>query len=137
MTPTEIAAMQADREAGTKGPWDVHPNCDGHMGRLDVVGPTLTCRGFTIATNVDARKAARINSDANRIARVPQMEDTILAQADLIAEMVEALRILVDETCDYANINRLGDPERQSSIKAARAALAKAKAATGGTDDRT
>ena len=45
MTPTEIAAMQADREAGTKGPWlPMGPPTVGFMAVKAQPGPT---RGFT------------------------------------------------------------------------------------------
>jgi hypothetical protein len=35
----------------------------------------------------------------------------------------EALKLMVDEKCDYMKINNLGDPEQQHTIKIARAAL--------------
>lgn len=50
--------------------------------------------------------------------------------ADYMADLEEendrlraALIALVDETCDYTQINNLGDPEKQHNIKLARAAL--------------
>lgn len=36
----------------------------------------------------------------------------------------EALQQMVEEKCDYMRINNLGDPEKQHTIKVARAALA-------------
>ena len=47
--------------------------------------------------------------------------------ADEIERLREALRFIVDETCEYAIINKLGDPEQQHSIKLARAALGEGK----------
>ena len=52
------------------------------------------------------------------------------ARLNLIAaapEMAEALEAMVDEACDYMQINKLGDPEKQHNIRRARAALAKAR----------
>ena len=51
----------------------------------------------------------------NRRAPAPEAAALILAK--------EALTALVDEYCDYATINLLGDLERQHNIKLARAAL--------------
>lgn len=47
--------------------------------------------------------------------------------ANEIERLREALRFIVDETCEYAIINKLGDPEQQHSIKLARAALGEGK----------
>jgi len=55
----------------------------------------------------------------------------VCAAPDLAAEVLrlrEALTALVDEYCDYARINSLGDPEKQHNIKRARAALSGARA---------
>ena len=46
---------------------------------------------------------------------------------DEIERLREALRFIVNETCEYAIINKLGDPEQQHSIKMARAALGEGK----------
>jgi len=43
--------------------------------------------------------------------------------ADEIERLREALKLMVDEKCDYMKINNLGDPEQQHTIKTARAAL--------------
>lgn len=78
MTPAEIAAMQADAEKGTPGPWVVYnmatiisPDGDAEIGNWHVA-------------------SASWSVDARRIARVPIMETTIIAQA---AE-IERLRLL-------------------------------------------
>ena len=66
------------------------------------------------------------------IARVvvsPPNAKLVCAAPELAAEVLRlraALSALVDEYCDYARINNLGDPERQHNIKRARAALATA-----------
>lgn len=43
--------------------------------------------------------------------------------ADEIERLREALQLMVDEQCDYMILNKLGDPEKQHTIKLARAAL--------------
>ncbi len=42
-----------------------------------------------------------------------------------IRQIEAALRMLMDEKIDYMTINKLGDPETQHTIKAARAALSR------------
>ncbi len=52
------------------------------------------------------------------------------ANARLIAaapELLEALKLLHDETADYVRVNNLGDPWHNQSMKLARAAIAKAE----------
>lgn len=51
----------------------------------------------------------------------------VLDLADQYDRLREALRFIVDETCEYAIINKLGDPEQQHSIKLARSALGEGK----------
>ena len=46
--------------------------------------------------------------------------DTLCDMAKRGAEMTDAYRALVDECCEYAVINNLGDPEKQHNIKRAR-----------------
>lgn len=41
-------------------------------------------------------------------------------------DLLTALLMMVDEKADYMRINNLGDPEKQHTIKVARAAIAKA-----------
>ena len=53
------------------------------------------------------------------------------ANAKLIAaapDLLEVLKAFVDETVDYATINKLGDPEKQHNVKWARQVIAKATA---------
>lgn len=59
--------------------------------------------------------------------------DTKVANARLISaspDLYEALAEMVEEKADYMVRNNLGDPEREHTIKLARAALAKARGAT-------
>lgn len=56
-----------------------------------------------------------------------QWATEIIAERDALKEQVarltEALECMVAEQVDYMTINKLGDPEKQHSVKAARAAL--------------
>lgn len=49
-------------------------------------------------------------------------EDTKIIEA-----LVEALDVFVKHEVSYMTLNNLGDPEKQSRVRLARAALAKAK----------
>ena len=68
---------------------------------------------------------ARLRNDAPYVSR-PKVAEIMTKSAALITELVEALRAMVDEQCDYMRLNTLGDPEQQHNIKRARAAIAKA-----------
>lgn len=50
-----------------------------HPGMVEVVGPAMSCRGFTVATDVDEAKAARIEADARLIAAAPDMYEALKA----------------------------------------------------------
>lgn len=58
-------------------PWFVGRDGDflghKHYGMREVVGPALKCVGFTMATNVDAGRDARIEADARLIAAAPEL----------------------------------------------------------------
>jgi hypothetical protein len=43
----------------------------------------------------------------------------------LIAELRQVVKAFIDETCDYMQINNLGDPEKQHNVIWGRAILAK------------
>jgi len=62
---------------------------------------------YNVADEVDAE-------DASLIAAAP--------------ELLEALEDIVEEKADYMRRNNLGDPEKEHTIKRARAAISKAKA---------
>lgn len=101
MTPAEIAAMQADAEKGTPGPWvsaqmtnifHIHPKGvkPGYQARIaDVIYWGKGHGGDRRNPLIDDAKA-----NARNIARVPDMIATIIAQA---AE-IERLRGLLGET---------------------------------------
>ena len=95
----------------TPGPWVIERPIH-HEGMVKIDGPSLTCRGFKIATDVDAQRAACIEADARLIAASPCL--------------LEALEQLVIEYDDV----ELADAEPSSltaAFNAARAAIAKAK----------
>lgn len=74
MTREQIAAMRADAEAGTPGPWRAAEALHGPVDIFDQSGrDVVTVYGGGVTEN---RKA-----NARRIARVPAMETTIIAQA--------------------------------------------------------
>ena len=97
MDAAQIAAMIADREAGTPGAFEVVTNRHNHHGKIEVLGPSVGILGFTIATDVSLEDAKTIRADMRRIARVPDMESTIIAQA---AEL-ERLRAALDVSDKY------------------------------------
>jgi hypothetical protein len=66
--------------------------------------------------------------DEVRVVLARQMADLRLAAS--APDLLEALKGLVEEVCDYATINKLGDPEQKHNVKLARAAIAKAEAAS-------
>lgn len=57
----------------TPGPWRVRENDGDHWGLREVVGPSLSVRGFTVATNVSLKMAAQVEADARLIAAAPEM----------------------------------------------------------------
>jgi hypothetical protein len=74
-----------------------------------------------------------LGSDSNVVCECPNnmlgYSEQWKADARIIAaapDLLEALGALVEEVCDYATTNNLGDPEAKRNIKLARAALAKA-----------
>ena len=71
MTQIDIAALVADREAGTKGPWVA---LDSEVVMADDVIATVAVIDFDNTEEVQAL------ADVRRIARVPDMEAAIIAQ---------------------------------------------------------
>ena len=91
----------------TPGPWK-----HTYMPRLSVIhGPNGEHVADTGAWRDDEHPEMRAN--AHLIAAAP--------------DLLEALELLHDETRDYVEINSLGDPWHNRSMKMARAAIAKAK----------
>ena len=93
----------------TPGPWVIERPIN-HVGMVEIDGPSLTCRGFTIATDVDAQRAACIEADARLIAAAP--------------DLLEALEWALDA---WDTHNRTGDPMQGDWESYAIAAIAKAK----------
>lgn len=61
----------------TAGKWTVRENANNHWGMREVVGPAVSVTGFTIATDVDAAKAARIEADCRLIAAAPLLLEAL------------------------------------------------------------
>ncbi len=97
MDAAQIAAMIADRKAGTPGPWKVFYTQDGSnvigIGDAESVGVTDPQFGLW-------RSGKERISNASRIARVPDMEATIIAQAAELERLRaerDALRKVITE----------------------------------------
>ena len=116
--------LQKLLDEATPGPWwhepketrrngpDGQPRTDLHRIVRSEEPGTSICRAHIPGSGSEDEASA----NARLIAMAPD-----LAAALILAK--EALAALVDEYCDYAAINHLGDPERQHNIKLARAAL--------------
>ena len=91
MTPDQIEAMRADMAAGTQGAWSAsygHTQMSGvRYWQIETASDAICNNQFCWAAPNDESSSA----DASRIARVPDMEATILAQAEQIERMREAL----------------------------------------------
>lgn len=87
----DLDQLRKDREAGTKGPWKTHLVDDTSIVSNDGIDVATTCDSSNVeredAYNIEYE---RMEADARRIARVPEMEDTIIAQAERI-EALEAV----------------------------------------------
>lgn len=80
MTQIDIAALVADREAGTKGPWVVHEEPEEQIDICAADRPVgrfvpIMSRSMGYNDNVDDESRA----NARRIARVPDMEAALSA----------------------------------------------------------
>ena len=95
MTPEQIAAMRADADAGTPGPWAYRPL------ELDDWGIIRGSDDLVVAQASACREAGNLNSfresgadpteaNARNIARVPDMIATILSQAAEIERLKAA-----------------------------------------------
>ena len=110
LTPATVLAL-LDR--ATKGPWRVEKDGAGrHLGMLEVIGPRMTCRGFTVATDVSPEMAAITRADAALIASAP----------DLAAAYLEALAVIEGLMEPFDNIE-----DGLKAFSAARAFIAKHK----------
>jgi hypothetical protein len=110
MTPEQIAMMVADREAGTPGPWLYRPDQYDDWGVVKS-GCFVLCQvRDPLALDKDILSEHRVSgtdpwtANARRIARVPEMEAVIIAQAAEIARLKAALTIAGPIALnDYAN----------------------------------
>lgn len=92
MTPEQIAAMIADREAGTPGPWKVKFRKDG-SAYMSIGGDRPGDAHSKFSIGLDSQYPSDV-TNARRIARVPDMEATIIAQAATPpAAVVEAMEL--------------------------------------------
>ena len=82
MTPDEIKQMLADREAGTKGPWWWRGETADYPESLCPVFRAEMSQGFGY---IDWHDRSSMPANARRIARVPALEDHIIAQEAAIA----------------------------------------------------
>ena len=101
MDAAQIAAMIADREAGTPGPWRVKVN-----SRDDQVTCDLTiCGDIFQMADLNGPQYAHQHPNARRMARVPDMEAAIIAQAAELERLREAMgnncNALTDADCAY------------------------------------
>jgi hypothetical protein len=74
-----IDDIKKDREAGTPGPWDA---AQIDIGSYCVFGPA----GTALCIEVDSYTLKECGANTRRIARVPEMEERIIADADRIKE---------------------------------------------------
>ena len=54
-------------------PWTVERDGNGHAGMIEVKGPRILVRGFTLATDIDRVTAEQIEDEAELIAVAPDM----------------------------------------------------------------
>lgn len=91
MTKIDIEQIRADREVGTRGPWRVR--LDGQKTTID--GDEWW--GFAkVHTVVDGAPNLEGYANANRIARVPELEDALI-------EAVKLLRKAQKDDADFAH----------------------------------
>ena len=107
-----INQIREDREKGTPGPWKWSWDDEPYMSW------TLS-PGVLIAEETDGTPAGDKIDQANarRIARVPDMEQTILDQAAEIERLREALQWYADKTNDCNRFGSDGDAARDALTK--------------------
>lgn len=86
-----LEQMKRDREAGTPGPW-----YRSRYAELTICADenSIASIGWSKSFGDPAKHHTRKLSDAARIARVPEMEERILSDADEIARLRTALAAL-------------------------------------------
>jgi hypothetical protein len=86
----------------SEGPWSID-----RTGIVDVDGDNI----FVVGS--DSTCWWKASDDAHLMSAAP--------------ELLEVVKALIEETIDYATLNKLGDPEKQHNIKWARKVIAKAE----------
>lgn len=139
-----MADLRKLLDDATPGPWAVD-STSNHVGMREISGPSLTCRGFTIATDVDYRRAALIEADARLIALAPQLAAALIKAEEALAESVEIVhKEYVRATLETVNagphhlLQKQMDAWRvrcMNAEKVSRAALSEIRALTGGRHD--
>lgn len=112
---TLIDKIKADMEAGTKGPWRFGRRynsivSDDNTGHDDSQSVGLYC-GHLVCESV------RKESNARRIARVPEMEAALLAAEDAVNGLVALLSNIMDDP------SRLNDVEALTAYRKATGAV--------------
>lgn len=91
MTQIDIAALVADREAGTKGPWVAE---SGHVQQNGQPYWQVTDGSDAIMQNQFCWCQGDHEANARRIARVPDMEAALIAQDAELKRYREALNAI-------------------------------------------
>ena len=79
--PTLIALAKELNAKATPGPWTKEKPTH-HYGMRKVLGPAVDITGFTIATNVDSKRAAQIEDDAAFIAASRTLVPALVAEIE-------------------------------------------------------
>jgi hypothetical protein len=119
----------------TPGPWSVE-RPSYHYGMRQISGPSLTCRGFTKALDVDEALVRRIEADARLIAAAPDMLAALEAALASLehADLADGVCCCGDSMdvhsspmdCGHSPVDA-GEYYGRQAIAAVRAAIAKAK----------
>lgn len=121
-----IERIRADREAGTPGPWQV----SGVRSTREIHGHQIDGKdlaGVAVVTYSDATTEEHRGSlsDGRRIARVPEMESRILADA-------EALKAADEMAIEYSSLIEQVDELQEFNLDPDREALTAYRKARGG-----
>ena len=137
MDAAQIAAMIADREAGTPGPWSVFIDDSGDRWtgwplsvNCDVIeDKTIVRTGGMWPYEWDAKTSQHeACANARRIARVPDMEATIIAQAAELERLRaerDAFKMLQFAAETFCNRVDIGEIRSKRTYAAFKDALAK------------
>ena len=104
MTP-EIALALVGH---TPGPWEYKDRFSYTLGMVEVSGPRMGVRGFTIATDVTPDQANITRADARLIAAAPDLLIAYLASVEENERLREAL-MEVAEMCNWATATAVSE----------------------------